>query len=71
MKVEYDRTQQRAYGVISRRSQMGKTRILIACPFCQGTFWAYVWSLAGSGKRCEHCGAWHGSFGAYPKKVET
>lgn len=30
----------------------------IRCPFCDVTTEAYVWSLAGSGKRCE-CGAVH------------
>ena len=28
----------------------------IRCPFCDTVTEAYVWSLAGSGKRCE-CGA--------------
>lgn len=34
----------------------------IRCPWCDTVTEAYVWSLAGSGKRCE-CGAkftWHG-----------
>jgi len=38
--------------------QNGRTRAAIACPFCGCTTEAYVWSLAGSGKRCE-CGAVH------------
>lgn len=34
----------------------GRTAVDIECPFCQCVTQAYVWSLAGSGKRCE-CGA--------------
>ena len=45
---------------------MGRTRILIECPFCGAREWAYVWSLAGSGKRCP-CGALHGSLGSMKK----
>lgn len=56
---------QRPYKVLSRISEMGRTRVLIECPFCIGRFWAYVWSLSGSGKRCPHCRAWHGSVAAY------
>lgn len=33
-----------------------RTTALIQCPFCLRSVRAYVWSLAGSGKRCE-CGA--------------
>lgn len=60
------RDKQRLYKVLARRPEMGKSRVLIECPFCKGQFWAYVWSLSGSGKRCPHCNSWHGSFGAYP-----
>lgn len=52
----------REYEVIRRHSAMGRTRILIECPFCGAEVWAFVWSLAGSGKRCP-CGALHGSLG--------
>lgn len=45
------------------RSEVGKRRIEIECPFCNATFWAYVWSLAGGGKKCPNCGAKHGSTG--------
>lgn len=43
---------------------MGRTRVLIRCPFCLSQFWAYVWSISGGGKRCECCGSMHGSFGS-------
>jgi hypothetical protein len=40
-------------------SEMGRRRIEIECPFCFATFWAYVWSLYGGGKRCPNCRAFH------------
>lgn len=49
----------RQYSVIREFSEMGRSRILIECPFCGETFWAYVWSLAGCGKKCPRCGAKH------------
>lgn len=39
--------------------QNGRTLAAILCPFCGCTTEAYVWSLAGSGKRCGDCGALH------------
>lgn len=48
-------------------SEMGRRRIEIECPFCFLRFWAYVWSLAGGGKRCPNCRAMFTSFGvAWP-----
>lgn len=40
--------------------------------FCGARKWAYVWSLAGSGKRCP-CGTLHGLLGSTKKldDVET
>lgn len=40
---------------VHRRSD-GRTAVDIECPYCERVARAYVWSLAGSGKRCE-CGA--------------
>lgn len=37
-------------------SQFGRTQVRADCPFCHQTVDAYLWSLAGGGKRCE-CGA--------------
>ena len=34
----------------------GRSHIWLNCPFCKASVKAYVWSLAGGGKRCE-CGA--------------
>lgn len=43
----------------------GRTTCTIECPFCGWQTEAFVWSLAGSGKRCSNpkCRAVHGSFG--------
>lgn len=69
--VEYNRSDnaKRRFTVLERRWQMGKSRIFIECPFCGTRFWAYLWSLAGGGKKCENkkCGAKHSSWGdAFP-----
>lgn len=55
----------RQWTALRRVSGVGKTRILIRCPFCRSESWAYVWSLCGGGKRCEYkpCGAMFGSTG--------
>lgn len=37
----------------------GRTQIVIQCPFCPEKFNAYIWSLAGNGKKCSSCGALH------------
>ena len=39
----------------SYRSRHGRSSIIIVCPWCGGEELAYVWSLAGSGKRCSSC----------------
>lgn len=33
-------------------SEMGRSTVFVTCPFCGRRTEAYVWSLAGSGKRC-------------------
>lgn len=53
------------YAVLARSSRMGRSTITIRCPFCATQFEAFVWSLAGGGKRCPTCRAFHGSYGAY------
>jgi len=35
--------------------RFGKTSVKIKCPWCGSVVVAYVWSLAGSGKRCDTC----------------
>jgi hypothetical protein len=69
--IEYNRSEnaQRKFKVGAHRSEMGRSRVEIECPFCLTKFWAYIWSISGGGKKCENkaCGAMHASFGvAYP-----
>lgn len=33
-------------------SEFGRSTVFVTCPFCGRRTEAYVWSLAGSGKRC-------------------
>ncbi len=47
------------YQGISRAN--GRSTCDIECPFCGITIKAYIWSLAGGGKRCD-CGVMHTSF---------
>ena len=37
----------------------GRTTAKIDCPFCGTTVIVYLWSLAGSGKRCPGCSSLH------------
>jgi hypothetical protein len=45
-------------------SEMGRSTIVITCPFCGQEIEAYKWSLAGCGKKC-FCGAKHTWFGYF------
>ncbi len=36
-------------------NQHGRTSIKIECPFCGSCVEAFVWSLAGTGKKCDSC----------------
>jgi hypothetical protein len=49
--------------------QNGRSYCYVTCPFCGAEVKAYVWSLAGGGKRCP-CGALHTTIVTY-KKTET
>jgi hypothetical protein len=52
------------YGFIS---EMGRRRARCDCPFCGTTFWVFVWSLSGGGKRCPNCRSMFTSYGlAFP-----
>lgn len=51
-------------GYKHKERRMGKTRMLLTCPFCHTDLWAYSWSLAGGGKRCQ-CGALAGGDGLF------
>lgn len=59
------------YITLRRFTEMGRTRILIVCPVCQEQVWGYVWSLAGSGKKCPKCGALHTYSGTVVKIPES
>lgn len=55
------------FDILQRISEMGRTRVLIRCPFCGAEFWGYVWSLSANGKRCPGCGSIHYRYGAEKK----
>jgi hypothetical protein len=42
----------------STYSEFGRSYVFIMCPYCGEETKAFVWSLAGSGKKCP-CGALH------------
>lgn len=47
--------------------EFGRIKVEIHCPFCEDDVEAYLWSLAGSGKRCP-CGALLTQVGAWKRK---
>lgn len=51
-------------------SQFGRSYCRITCPFCLQVCTAYIWSLAGGGKRCPGCKALHTSIGFTFRDVE-
>lgn len=53
-------TQQRPYTAVERYREMGRVHLTLTCPFCTNETYAFAWSLAGGGKRCD-CGALFGS----------
>lgn len=57
-----EKTERRQHELRHGRSAMGRSTVIITCPFCHADIEAYAWSLAGSGKRCT-CGALHGPHG--------
>lgn len=62
-KVEYDVTKKERNSGYRGSSGHGYAYVYIKCPFCSTTTRAFAWSLAGSGKICDGCGAKHTSFG--------
>jgi hypothetical protein len=44
-------------------SAFGRSYCCITCPFCDTEVRAFIWSLAGSGKRCPGCKAMHTNYG--------
>ena len=57
---EIDRRQHSRTGSYSQAQ--GGSYCYIVCPYCGATVKAFIWSLAGGGKKCE-CGALHGGWG--------
>ena len=44
-------------------SRIGRSSIDITCPFCGTETKAYIWSMAGKGKKCDGCEAIHYNHG--------
>ncbi len=47
----------------------GRSYIYIKCPFCGTKVRAYVWSLAGGGKKCTGCNTQFANFGTAYKPL--
>ncbi len=62
------KTERREYTFTNGRSEMGRSIIYIDCPFCGSTVRAYLWSIAGVGKKC-YCGAIHYRPGGSVKEI--
>ncbi len=60
-RAEMPHVESRRYFTTERHEMVGRTSEVATCPFCGAKVVVFVWSLAGSGKRCE-CGALFGSF---------
>lgn len=54
-----DQVERRRHEQRPGRAAMGRSTVIITCPFCNADIEAYAWSLAGGGKRCT-CGVLHG-----------
>jgi hypothetical protein len=50
--------------VVRRHRTSGRSSVTLCCPFCSAHVTAYLWSLAGGGKRC-YCGAMAGGNGNF------
>lgn len=57
--------EKREYACSEKNPDWGRTTMSIECPFCGEWFEVYMWSFAGSGKRCPGCKAMHRYQGAY------
>ena len=49
------------------KSRMGRSSCVVTCPFCGEKVTAFIWSIAGGGKRCP-CGAIHDAEGRTHKR---
>lgn len=59
------------YAINFLKSEIDKIHeaLEVRCPFCEEMLEVYIWSFAGSGKRCS-CGALLGMYGCV-KEVEN
>lgn len=63
-------TEERQWSAHGETVEYPSSRVIfIDCPFCKAEVRAYVWSLAGGGKRCE-CGAIFSAYGSAYRKVD-
>lgn len=46
-------------------SEHGRSKGEIKCPCCENVSQIYLWSFRGGGKRCDKCGVFIGSGGAF------
>lgn len=53
-KLSLSESEHRPFEVISRLHEFGRSSVVIKCPFCGSRSRAFIWSLAGNGKRCEN-----------------
>lgn len=51
-KIPAQEAERKALSVRPGVSEFGRSAVFVTCPFCGRKTEAYVWSLAGSGKRC-------------------
>ena len=51
-KIHLSKAESRVHLCTNYRGFHGKSSVIIECPFCGDRVIAFVWSLAGSGKRC-------------------
>lgn len=71
-KIEYDRDRRTPYKSYGYIGTFGRASVKIVCPFCGTIVTAYIWSLAGGGKKCPDCGAIHTAMGgSFPIKKPT
>lgn len=52
------------------RAEFGTANVQVRCPFCSTVVKAYIWSMAGGGKKCPGCGAIHTGHGLTFKKTK-
>lgn len=53
-KIGLEEADRKPFKIVSRWSEFGRSSVTIRCPFCGHLTRAYIWSLAGNGKRCNN-----------------